>query len=172
MNGMDKEYNSRSYTAYWLELAEKYFDATATPEEEKALASFLATEESNRPEFDEVKAVMGYIATARKKEHGRKQSTRRANRKRGLAWMSTAAAITIAAFIGVNMVHRERALENPASTGAKKEASSTCIAYIGGRQYTDEETALRSMRSTMTKVCRGTNGNTVEKQLSSILCTE
>ena len=41
----------------WLAIVEKYFDATATAEEEKALAAFLATEESDIPEFNEVKAV-------------------------------------------------------------------------------------------------------------------
>ena len=60
----------------WLAIAEKYFDATATAEEEKALAVFLATEESDIPEFNEIKAVMGYLATARaiEKEHAREKA--------------------------------------------------------------------------------------------------
>ena len=47
--------------AYWIALAEKYFDAATTEQEEKKLAAFLATDESNTPEFNEIKAVMGYM---------------------------------------------------------------------------------------------------------------
>ena len=77
----------------WLAIAEKYFDATATAEEEKALAAFLATEESDIPEFNEIKAVMGYLATARaiEKEHARKEVSD--SRRFAVRWTAAAAAI-------------------------------------------------------------------------------
>ena len=49
----------------WLELAERYFEATITTDEEKALMQFLAGKESDSPEFDEIKAVMGYLQTGK-----------------------------------------------------------------------------------------------------------
>ena len=61
----DRYSTERPTTEYWIRLTEKYFDATTTPLEEEALASFLSTRESELPKFDEIKAVMGYFATAR-----------------------------------------------------------------------------------------------------------
>ena len=42
---------------YWLALSERYFDALATNEEEKALAQFLASDAADAPAFNEIKAV-------------------------------------------------------------------------------------------------------------------
>ena len=65
MKNKAKSEEHKEYTGWWLQLAERYFDATITPDEEKALTQFLATEESDIPEFDEIKAVMGFIAAGR-----------------------------------------------------------------------------------------------------------
>lgn len=64
------KYNNRTteekgYIDYWLQLCDSYFEATITAEEEKALKAFLATPASNTQQFNEIKAVMGYIATGK-----------------------------------------------------------------------------------------------------------
>lgn len=146
--------------AKWLHIAEKYFDATATAEEEKALASFLATEESNTPEFDEIKAVMGYIYTARavdKRENTPKNET---GRRFIIRWVSTAAMIAIIACIGFT---GSRIL-----SGTQSETGELYIANINGTIYTDKDLVLDKMHRTMAMIGNTTRGNSVEEQLCSM----
>ena len=133
----------------WLAIVEKYFDATATAEEEKTLAAFLATEESDIPEFNEIKAVMGYLATARaiEKEHARKEAAR---------WMTSAAAIAIVAFIGYTF-----------NSGDHTE-KDVYIANINGRIYTDKEFVLAQMQQTMAMIGNTTRGNSIDEQLEAM----
>ena len=140
----------------WLAIAEKYFDATATAEEEKALAAFLATEESDIPEFNEVKAVMGYLATARaiEKEHARKKTP--ASRRFAARWMTSAAAIAIVAFTGFMF-----------NAGAPTD-KDVYIANINGRIYTDKEFVLAQMQQTMAMIGNTTRGNSIDEQLEAM----
>lgn len=140
----------------WLAIAEKYFDATATAEEEKTLAAFLATEESDIPEFNEVKAVMGYLATARaiEKEHARKEVSH--SRRFAVRWMTSAAAIAIVAFIGYTF-----------SSGDHTE-KDVYIANINGRIYTDKEFVLAQMQQTMAMIGNTTRGNSIDEQLEAM----
>lgn len=140
----------------WLAIAEKYFDATATAEEEKALAAFLATEESDIPEFNEIKAVMGYLATARaiEKEHAREKAP--ASRRFAARWMTSAAAIAIVVFIGFMF---------NAGTSTDKDVY---IANINGRIYTDKEFVLAQMQQTMAMIGNTTRGNSIDEQLEAM----
>ena len=56
--------NERTYQQ-WKDLAERYFEAETTPEEEKELACFLATPLSQSKDFEELRAVMGFMAVGR-----------------------------------------------------------------------------------------------------------
>ena len=56
--------NERTYQQ-WKDLAERYFEAETTPEEEKELACFLATPLSQSKDFEELRAVMGFMAMGR-----------------------------------------------------------------------------------------------------------
>ena len=47
------------------EIVERYFEAMLSEEEETALKAFLASPEGQAPEYDEVRAVMGYFAVGR-----------------------------------------------------------------------------------------------------------
>ena len=49
----------------WKDLAARYFEAETSPAEEQELAYFLTTPASQDREFDEIRAVMGYLATGR-----------------------------------------------------------------------------------------------------------
>ena len=140
----------------WLAIAEKYFDATATAEEEKALAAFLATEESDIPEFNEIKAVMGYLATARaiEKEHARKEVSD--SRRFAVCWTAAAAAIAIVAFTGFMF-----------NAGAPTD-KDVYIANINGRIYTDKEFVLAQMQQTMAMIGNTTRGNSIDEQLEAM----
>ena len=152
--------DKKNNIAKWLHIAEKYFDATATAEEEKALASFLATEESNTPEFDEIKAVMGYLYTARAVEKRENTTNKETDRRFITRWVSAAAMIAIVACIGVT--------GNRFLSGTQSETGELYIANINGTIYTDKDLVLDKMHRTMAMIGNTTRGNSVEEQLGSM----
>lgn len=144
---------------YWLAIVEKYFDATATVEEEKALANFLSTVESNVPEFNEIKAVMGYLATSRHIERELTKQRKGYDRSFIFRWAATAAAIAIIAVIGAKF--------NVGSPSENKE-TDIYIANINGNIYTDKDFVLEHMHRTMDMIGNTTKGNSVDEQLESM----
>lgn len=82
----DKE----KYTA----LMQRYWDAATTPEEERALALYAAGTED--PDFEEIRAVLGFLSM------GKEKRTRKARAIRLYAVAAVAAAIVAVAVIGLN----------------------------------------------------------------------
>ena len=142
-----------SYTHYWLQLCDSYFEATITPDEEKALASFLATPESNTPEFNEIKAVMGYTATARSLH---KQNTLARRKPRHLTRWAAAATIALLLLTGSLL------------TVTHNSENDIYLAYIDGREYTDKDFVMQHMHNTMTRMSNCTSHNTIEEQLGAM----
>jgi len=50
--------------SYWEDLAERYFSAETTDEEEALLRKFLCTDEARDSRFDEVRATMAFLYIA------------------------------------------------------------------------------------------------------------
>ena len=74
---------------YYIDLTDRWFDALLSPGEERELKAFLAGTED--PDFDEVKAVMGYSVT------GKALAGRPSSRPgRRLAWTAVAVAASVA----------------------------------------------------------------------------
>ena len=153
-----KSDNKRTKTE-WLDIVERYFDATTTPEEEKTLAAFLATDDSNSPEFNEIKAVIGYLSTAKAIESRKyhKKRTYTISRER---WMGIAATIAIIASIGI----AGKWTDNDTQTTDRE----IYIACINGKEYNDKELALNQMHQAIAMICSTTKGNDIEKQLTSM----
>ena len=151
--------NNMDSNKKWLVIAEKYFDATATEEEERSLALFLTTEESNSPEFDEIKAVMGFLAVARKSEKKNRQQSY--NRKSSFAIRWSAVAATIAIIAGIGITHNALDTE-------KTEREDRYIANINGKIYTDKEFVLKHMHRTMASIGTTTKKNSIEEQLGAM----
>ena len=142
--------NERTYQQ-WKELAERYFEAQTTDVEEEALARFLATPASQGKEFDELRAVMGFVATGRA-IHNR-QSTRRVR----LRYYAAAAAITgVLALTAVWQV---------------AQRTNVCVAYINGERYTDKEIVFSEAMKSIDKVRHDLPQETVQEQLSDIFQT-
>lgn len=159
----DKTEKEKKSTSYWIGLSEKYFDALTTEDEEKALVKFLTTKESERPEFNEIKAVMGYVSVARKREIAK----RRGNIKRNSTkWISAAAAITLIVGIGISLNDKKQPVEfiSP-PMGENKEVY---LAYLDGKEYTDKEVIISHMHQTMAMIGNTTKGNAVEEQLGAM----
>ena len=101
--------NKEKERAEWLAIAEKYFDATTNDNEEKALRDFLSSAESNHPAFDEIKAVMGYLAAARHIENVNAREKRAVRKKHLVHW---AAAAIIAFIVGTGASQYKNQINN------------------------------------------------------------
>lgn len=142
--------NERTYQQ-WKELAERYFEAQTTDVEEEALARFLATPASQGKEFDEVRAVMGFVAT------GRAIHNRQRTRRVRLRYYAAAAAITgVLSLTAVWQV---------------AERTNVCVAYINGERYTDKEIVFSEAMKSIDKVRHDLPQETVQEQLSDIFQT-
>lgn len=142
--------NERTYQQ-WKELAERYFEAHTTDVEEEALARFLATPASQGKEFDELRAVMGFVAT------GRAIHNRQRMRRVRLRYYAAAAAVTgVMALIAVWQV---------------AERTNVCVAYINGERYTDKEIVFSEAMKSIDKVRHDLPQETVQEQLSDIFQT-
>lgn len=142
--------NERTYQQ-WKELAERYFDAQTTDVEEEALARFLATPASQGKEFDELRAVMGFVAT------GRAVHNRQRTRRVRLRYYAAAAAIT-----GVLAL---------TAVWQMAERTNVCVAYINGERYTDKEIVFSEAMKSIDKVRHDLPQETVQEQLSDIFQT-
>lgn len=142
--------NERTYQQ-WKELAERYFEAQTTDVEEEALARFLATPASQEKEFDELRAVMGFVAT------GRAIHNRQRTRRVRLRYYAAAAAITgVLAMTAVWQV---------------AQRTNVCVAYINGERYTDKEIVFSEAMKSIDKVRHDLPQETVQEQLSDIFQT-
>lgn len=82
---------------YLLDLTQKYFDGLTNDEEEKLLARMITR--TDDPDFDEVKAVMGFLSEGR----ARSASRARTIRIRGfIAAAAVAACISVVAITSMN----------------------------------------------------------------------
>ena len=115
--------------SYYLDLAERWFDALLTEEEERELKAFLAG--TDEPDFDEVKAVAGFFAV------GKSIATKNAHvvaRHRFLPWAATvaiAASLVLVAAIG--MYHRQ----------------NDCYILAYGQKTTDRNLVIEDMTATL-----------------------
>lgn len=142
--------NERTYQQ-WKELAERYFEAQTTDVEEEALARFLATPASQGKEFDELRAIIGFVAT------GRAIHNRQRTRRVRLRYYAAAAAITgVLALTAVWQV---------------AERTNVCVAYINGERYTDKEIVFSEAMKSIDKVRHDLPQETVQEQLSDIFQT-
>lgn len=142
--------NERTYQQ-WKDLAERYFEAETTDVEEEALARFLATPASQGKEFDELRAVMGFVAVGRA-IHNRQ-------RTRGVRLRYYAAAATIMGVLALTTVWQ------------MAERNNVCVAYINGERYTDKEIVFSEAMKSIDKVRHDLPQETVQEQLSDIFQT-
>ena len=135
MKKEDKNNTGRSISE-WEELAERYFDALTTLQEEEELRKFLGTPQASSPRFDEIKAVMGYFATRKAASSKRKGNT---------IWWSAAAIVAV--LISTALWY-----------SVPQPTHDICIAYVNGVKYTDDAVVMKEMQQTFRMM-----GNTAEE---------
>lgn len=139
---------------HWDQLVERYFEALTTETEERRLRRFLCSPEGADPRYDDVRAVMGFLAVGR-------QTLRRPARvrpaRRVLHWAAAAALLLLAAGgAGWWITDRQR---------------NVCVAYVDGHRVTDTETVMCQAAEALDAVDRQLGDPTVEQQLNDMFHT-
>lgn len=145
----------------WLRLAERYFAAQTTESEEAELRAFLNTPTAENEAFDELRAVMGYAAAARRRhtpQTGISHATRHGLRHP--AWFKNAAAVLLFCLIGTT------------SVGIYRWRNPDCIAYVEGRRITDSKAVIGQMKRAMhSAMADNAETPTAERQLRDMFST-
>ncbi len=144
------------------EMIERYFEATLSEEEETALKAFLASPEGQAPEYDEVRAVMGFFAAGQVVRQAHQPSSRSLSLSKGskgwwfgrLAirpWMKVtaiAASLTIIITLGVSLYNKE----------------NICVSFVDGKKVTDREVVMNDVDNILADLLSDRTG--VEEQLN------
>lgn len=137
---------------YWKTLEERYFEGLTTKEEERLLRQSLTTEMAQTEDFEELRAVMGFLAMGKAE---RKQKQIPLWRSPKVMRWSAAACFLLLAGIGVyHLMPR-----------------TTYVAYVDGRRMTDKMEVLAQMHGVMADINADTPTSTMEASMSDLLNT-
>ena len=144
------------------EMIERYFEATLSEDEETALKAFLASPEGQAPEYDEIRAVMGYFAAGRRfgsahrpfrslsLSKGRWFGSFGKLRNRTRRLIAVAASLAILVTLGVNLYNK----------------SNICVSIVDGKKITDKEVVMNDVDNILADLLSDRTG--MEEQLSDI----
>lgn len=138
--------NDYSDNDYWKALAERFFEADTSEEEERELRRFIASGLAGS-EFNDVRAVMGLAAVGARRYNRRRRRT---------VFLSAAAAAAVAV---VAMVITAVSLA--------ADGGDSCVAYINGTKHTDEAIVMAQMHSTMDEMAQQAQELSVERQMDN-----
>ena len=135
------------------ELIERYFEAALSREDETALKAFLASEEGQAPEYDEVRAVMGYFAAGRSMEILRSRSLPQNDRKRSSVILSEAKDLYEAKDISPRWPKVARRVAAIAASLALiftlgvslYNKTNVCVSYVSGQKVTDKKVVMNDV---------------------------
>ena len=137
---------------YWEMLIQRYFEAETTEAEGKELRSFLSTSPGLDSRYDEVRAVMGYLAMGRslnKKKMARRPSRMiRTMRHVGVA-ASLALMIGFVSFYWSDLISERESY----------------VAYVDGNKITDRAIVSQLMQESFAGVGIGEAESDAEAQL-------
>ena len=124
---------------YWKALAERFFEAGTSEEEERELRRFIASGLAGS-EFNDVRAVMGLAAVGARRYHRRRRRT---------VFLSAAAAAAVVM----------------TAVSLAADGGDSCVAYINGTKHTDEAIVMAQMHSTMDEMAQQAQELSVERQM-------
>lgn len=137
---------------YWEALEERYFEGLTTKEEERLLHQFLTTEMGQAADFEELRAVMGYLAMG--KVGHQKRIIPLWRHPKVIKW-SAAACILILGGIGLYHLMPK----------------TTYVAYIDGRRTTNKAEVLAQMHGVMANINADAPTSEMEASMSNLLNT-
>lgn len=132
--------NDYSDNDYWKALAERFFEAGTSEEEERELRRFIASGQAGS-EFNDVRAVMGLAAVG----------ARRYNRRRRRTVFLSAAVVAVVM----------------TAVSLAADGGDSCVAYINGTKHTDEAIVMAQMHSTMDEMAQQAQELSVERQMDN-----
>jgi len=145
-------------TDRWLRLAERFFEAATTEEEERALRRFLLSPEGQDARFDELRAYMAFAASGRAAAIPRPTApAKRSGIRPAVKW--AAAAVLVAGMV------------LPATFRLMRSADEVCVAYIGGKRVTEREAVLSHIHGVMEDVVAPDGDFSMEQQLGDMFET-
>ena len=146
MGNMDRHNGKERFSG----LAEGYFSATLSQEEERELLEYVTHEGKDDPDFDEVRAVMGYLAA--KKALQREQPGRISS----IVWktLSAAAAVALAIILGIH-------------TG--RSGSESYISYADGKKVTNQKAVMQNVDDILGEIFAEDSGPELDDILDNIL---
>lgn len=130
--------NDYSDNDYWKALAERFFEAGTSEEEERDLRRFITSGLAGS-EFNDVRAVMGLAAVGARRYHRRRRRT---------VFLSAAAAAVVMTAVSL-----------------AADGGDSCVAYINGTKHTDEAIVMAQMHSTMDEMAQQAQELSVERQM-------
>ncbi len=137
---------------YWEMLIQRYFEAETTEAEEKKLRSFLSTSPGLDSRYDEVRAVMGYLAVGR--SLNKKKMARRPSRMiRTMRHVGVAASLAL--MIGFVSFYWSDLISDRESY----------VAYVDGNKITDRAIVSQLMQESFAGVGIGEAESDAEAQL-------
>ena len=158
---------------YWKALEERYFEGLTTKDEERLLRQFLTTEEAQSEDFEELRAVMGFLAMG-KVEH-KKKVIPLWRRPAVVKWSAAACFLIL---VGVGIVHltsRTNSLSETtpyvAEAPVPHTPTTTYVAYIDGSQTTDKAEVIAQMHGIMADINAETETDVMEASMSDLLNT-
>lgn len=131
--------NDYSDNDYWKALAERFFEAGTSEEEERELRRFIASGLAGS-EFNDVRAVMGLAAVGARRYHRRRRRT---------VFLSAAAAAAVVM----------------TAVSLAANGGDSCVAYINGTKHTNEAIVMAQMHSTMDEMAQQAQELSVERQM-------
>ena len=137
---------------YWKALEERYFEGLTTKEEERLLRHFLSTEMAQTEDFEELRAVLGYLAVG--KEVHRKKVVPLWRNSMVMKWSSAACFLLLA---GISVYHLM--------------PRTTYVAYVDGHRTTNKIEVIAQMHSVMADINADTPTSTMEASMSDLLNT-
>ena len=114
----------------YLNMMQRYWDAETTPEEERDLARYVASIED--PEFEELRAALGYLSIGKEKRAIKAQSVR------FLPTLAVAAGIASIVIIGFSL-----------RNSAVKTEEEFYVCYSYGEKITDDKQVMESVESSL-----------------------
>jgi len=109
----------RHELSYWEELAERYFQAETSEQEEAQLRKFLCSDAAHDPRFDEARAALSLLHVSR--PHGKPHVI-----QHPLRAVAVAACLCIAAFIGWHQ-YRQYNMSSVRIAGENIEADASLL---------------------------------------------
>lgn len=162
--------NTSPSLTHWQRLIERYFDAQTTEGEEAQLRAFVTSALADaeelaplRAELDEVRAVMGFAARAKRAQQAalsaKHKAAKPAPSRRSRLWPAAAAVLLVGALVGGGaLVYDYR--------------HPDCVAYVEGVRITDPVRVQQEMERTLQgALAPTTDAPTVESQLHDMVST-